>query len=555
MTRENPEAVLRDDDRIIERLWAADTSLWTADHTARELIRNRLGWLTAPDWLRAHLPELRDRMDEILALDWKRVVLLGMGGSSLAPKMLSQIFRASAPGLELEVLDSTHPEIVRRVAEAIDPTKTLFIVSSKSGTTIEVMALLAYFDGLLRAVKAKDRWQNFIAITDSGTPLERLAKEQNFRDCFVSPSDVGGRFSAFTYFGMVPAALLGLDLERLLDSAEQQVAACRTIEPENNSALLFGLRLAAHAMRGRNKLTLLLSSSIEPLGIWIEQLLAESTGKEGRGIVPVVNEPLLLPQQYGNDRIFAAVITKEDDALVAHCQELEAAGQPVFCSMTGLYDDIGGEIFRWEFVTAVVGAALRINPFDEPDVGLSKSTTSSLLAGDDIAGQEMLVPCIQEGTLSLVGDPLKFQGLASISLGLRYLLANVTVGDYVAILAWLSESEQLQEKLLQVVTLMRKNLTVPVTLGFGPRYLHSTGQLHKGGPNTGIFLQITSDVSVDLMIPNHDHTFGDLQRTQADSDLVVLGNLGRRAVRIDLGPDPIVGLSAFLQALKDALTG
>ena len=310
MARDRQNTAVPDGSAIVERLWAKDPSLWSVDEDKRDLIQKRLGWLAAPTWLGDHIDELRERVSKIRTLNWQRVVLLGMGGSSLAPRVLAQIAATGPTGPRFEVLDSTHPDTVRQVMAHEDLSNTLFLVSSKSGTTLEVMALWSYFDGLLRtdAAAANGSSRNFVAITDAGTPLEALARERGFLDCFVNPPDVGGRFSALPHFGMVPAALLGFDLNQLLESVERQALSCQARTTETNNALLFGWSMGAYAAQGRNKLTLLLSPEIEPLGVWIEQLLAESTGKDGRGIIPIVNEPLQPLELYGKDRVFVAIL-------------------------------------------------------------------------------------------------------------------------------------------------------------------------------------------------------------------------------------------------------
>ena len=540
---------------MVERLWAKDPTLWSVDEDKRDSIQQRLGWLAAPVWLGDHIDELRERVSKIRALNWQRVVLLGMGGSSLASIVLAQIAAAGSTGPSFEVLDSTHPDTVRRATAHKDPANTLFLVSSKSGTTLEVMALWSYFDGLLRtdAAAANGSSRNFVAITDAGTPLEALARERGFLDCFVNPPDVGGRFSALTHFGMVPAALLGFDLNQLLESVERQALRCQARATEKNNALLFGWRIGAYAAQGRNKLTLLLSSEIEPLGVWIEQLLAESTGKDGRGIIPIVNEPLQPLELYGKDRVFVAILAKEDDALMARCGELESAGFPVLRSMTGDTKEIGSEFFRWEFATAIAGVALGIDPFDEPDVQRSKATTALFLGSKNSPGHTALTSCIREGELSLIGEPKQFQGLTGVAEGLNRLFNTTKQEDYVAILAWLDENDTIRALLENCRAHIGGALGVPVTLGFGPRYLHSTGQLHKGGSSTGIFLQFTAGVQADIAIPDHDYSFADLHGAQADADLAVLSDLGRRVARVNLGQDPAQGLIEFAPVLEGAL--
>ena len=555
MARDRQNIAVPDGSAVVERLWAKDPTLWSVDEDKRDSIEKRLGWLAAPAWLGDHIDELRKRVNKIRTLNWQRIVLRGMGGSSLAPAVLAQIAATGSTAPRFEVLDSTHPDTVRRVTTHEDRANTLFLVSSKSGTTLEVMALWSYLDGLFRndASAPNEPSRNFVAITDAGTPLEVLARERGFLDCFVNPPDVGGRFSVLTYFGMVPAALLGFDLNQLLESVERQALSCQARTTETNNALLFGWSMGAYAAQGRNKLTLLLSPEIEPLGVWIEQLLAESTGKEGRGIIPIVNEPPQPLELYGKDRVFVAILAKKDDALMARCGDLESAGFPVLRLMTEDTKEIGGEFFRWEFATAVAGVALGINPFDEPDVQRNKDTTALFLAGKKVPGQIALTPCIREGGLSLIGEPRQFQGLTGVAEGLSHLFKTTRPGDYIAILAWLDENESLHSQRESCRVHIREALGVPVTLGFGPRYLHSTGQLHKGGSSAGVFLQLTGAAREDIVIPGHDYSFEELHGAQADADLAVLSDLGRRVARVNLGQNPAQGLIEFSSVLEVAL--
>jgi len=554
--QKSPE--IRYDPDIAQRLWARDATLWSDEEDCINAIQRRLGWLDSPRWLRNHLDDLYQRASRIHVGGWNRIVLIGMGGSSLAPAVLSRMANTRLIGSRyprLEVLDTTHLGAVRNILAKGSLTETLFVVSSKSGNTLEVKALWSYIDDLLRQeLRDETQRKNFIAITDEGTQLEALAREKEFLDCFVNPADVGGRFSALTYYGMVPAALLGFDLHQIAKSAQREAEACQTEINEYNEALDFGWKIGTHAFNGRNKLTLILSPEIEPIGIWIEQLLAESTGKDGRGIVPIINEPTLPLSNYGQDRLFVAVSLKNDPALMADCHKLELAGFPVFRSGIRSLNDIGSELFRWEFATAIAGVALEINPFDEPDVQRTKDVTNFFLGGTKTLESSGFELCIKESGVAMIADPHYFRKASGIAMGITHFFGSVSDGDYIVILSWLEESEEIQQLLEDICGQIRQSLRVPVTINFGPRYLHSTGQLHKGDSNQGIFLQIIGEVQNDSAVSSHVYALSELHRAQANADLTVLSDLGRRVVRISLGTNPIQGLINFLAAFNRVLS-
>ena len=547
---------IRYDPKIAQRLWARDATLWSDEEHCISSIQRRLGWLDSPRWLRNQLDDLYRRVSRIHLGGWKRIVLIGMGGSSLAPAVLSRMANTSLISSSyprLEVLDTTHPGAIRNMQGKGNLAETLFVVSSKSGSTLEVKALWSYIDDQLRQELCDEAHRkNFVAITDEGTPLEILAREKEFLDCFISPADVGGRFSALTYYGMVPAALLGFDLDQISKSAEREAEACQTEINEYNEVLDFGWQIGSHAVDGRNKLTLMLSREIEPIGVWIEQLLAESTGKSGRGIVPIVKEQILPPGSYGKDRIFVAIVLNDDPALMADCRQLELAGVPVFRSQIRNPNDLGSQFFRWEFATAVAGIVLDINPFDEPDVQHTKDATNLFLEGKKTLNSCGLEPCIKENELVFTGDPCHFKGVSNIPAGVTHFFGKVSDGDYVAILSWLEETEEVCALLDQICGQIRQSLRVPAIVNFGPRYLHSTGQLHKGDSNGGIFLQIIGDIETNFPVPNHDYTFSDLYRAQADADFIVLSGLGRRVVRINVGNNTSKGLTKLLAIFNSA---
>ena len=519
--------------QIIPRIWSGDHTVWKPDPTE---ISNRLGWLTSTDEMRQQAPALTSFADEVHHAGFRHVVLLGMGGSSLGPEVVRQTL-GTAPGYpELLVLDSTVPAWVLSVAQAIDPARTLFLVSSKSGATTEPNLLYAYFRDLVeKAVGPDIAGGHFIAVTDPGSPLETLARKADFRRVFLNPPDIGGRFSVLSYFGLVPAALSGLDVSNLLDRADAMREAVGPAVPaRQNPAAWLGLAIAVLAGQGLDKLTLVASPSIAGFGLWVEQLIAESIGKKGQGIVPVVGEPLDQfagsPDDYGSERIFVYLRLDGGDnrACDAAMQTVRTAGQPVIrLDLSDKYD-LGAEFFRWELATAIAGSYLGINPFDQPNVQQAKDMTERVL------GQ-----FVKTGQSPAIGD--------SSSLG--QLLAAAVKGDYLAIMAYLHQTPEVD----QALDALRRKITgkcgIAVTVGYGPRFLHSTGQLHKGGPGSGLLLQLTAKHDPDLAIPGTSYTFGLVADAQAAGDIEALLASNRRAARVALGPDPAVGILRLAQSL------
>jgi transaldolase/glucose-6-phosphate isomerase len=472
---------------VPRRIWLKDHTVWKPDPTE---ITNRLGWLTVPEQMTEHAVELVSFARQVAAGGTKHVVLMGMGGSSLAPEVIHAIFGAAAGFPTLHVLDTTDPASIVALERSIDLHRTLFVVASKSGGTLETLSQFAYFHAKVQ------RGQQFVAITDRGTNLEALARERGFRRTFLNPPDIGGRYSALSYFGLVPAALVGAPLHELLDQVLEMVTACAACVPTaDNPCLLLGAVIGEAARAGRDKLTLVLPSSISVFGTWVEQLIAESTGKEGKGILPVEGEPIGPAEVYGDDRLF---VSMDGDVGLEPAVGLPF-GQPA---------QLGAEFFRWEFATAVAGAILGINPFDQPNVQEAKDATSRILA----AGK--------------VPDP----GLDDLGA----LLSQVRPGDYIAITAYIGRNASNEEALRRVRVRLRDQYKVATTVGFGPRFLHSTGQLHKGGPNTGVFIQVVADDDVDLEIPGKPYTFGTLKAAQALGDLQSLRAHGRRVARVKL---------------------
>jgi len=535
--------------RFVERITEKDASLWKSDEAHQKIIRNSLGWLTVPRFTVQHIDELRSFASEVRAAGSQHLMLLGMGGSSLCPEVFCRTFGQREGWPELLVLDTTDPDTIAEFASRIDVTKTLFIVSSKSGSTIEPLSFYKYFFDLVQSQKHDRAGENFVAITDPGTLMERIAREANFRRIFLNPADIGGRYSALSYFGMLPAALMGLDVEAMLSRAIAALEAASKPEPaEANDALLLGCALGSLASAGRDKLTLVTSSEIASLGLWIEQLVAESTGKEGKGVVPVAGEPLGTPEIYGADRVFVALSVGELAASSAEklC-ELELAGHPVIRRVLNDPIDLGAEFFTWEFATSVAGALLEINPFDQPNVQESKDNTNALLEDFKAKGK------LPEQALLSSDDGIKIYGARSSLTTSREIIvevfSQVKPGDYVALLAYLQETAE-HEKLLQAIRDgLRARFHVATTSGYGPRFLHSTGQLHKGGPDSGVFIQLTCDAKTDLKIPGEPYTFGVLRQAQALGDFSSLESKGRRAVRIHLGEDVEAGLQKLLKVV------
>jgi transaldolase/glucose-6-phosphate isomerase len=527
-------------ERVAERLWAKDGSLWAASGKAPEEISAWLGWLDLPDAMRERVAELEHLARDVREDGYRRAAVLGMGGSSLAPELFSRVFgwaggdagtgAASAGGLELRVLDSTHPDAVRGFRSWASEQRTLFLVSSKSGSTTEPNAFQAAMGEVAPAL-------DFIAITDPDTPLAELARAQEFRAIVTAPSDVGGRYSALSVFGLVPAALHGVDLGGLLDRARQMADACRTPDAPANPGLRLGALLGQAALAGRDKLTLLTGEHLAAFGDWAEQLVAESTGKAGKGIVPIVGEPLREPDAYADDRVFVRVRLdgEHEPELDALADAVEALGHPV--ERLELADplDLGAEFLRWEVATAAAGIALGIDPFDQPNVQESKDATTELLAAYRSRGAlPEPMPLVSEPGVTVTVDPAALGDVpVSVDGALTELLGLARAGlDYVAILAYLPKDSPIETRLQAIRAGIGAATGAATTLGFGPRFLHSTGQLHKGGPDTGVFLQITADPSKDLPIPGWPETFGTLITAQALGDLASLQGRGRRAMRL-----------------------
>jgi RpiB/LacA/LacB family sugar-phosphate isomerase len=532
---------------FLDRLWVKDATLWKGDPAT---VRNRLGWLTSPTIMRSHAEDIRTFADEIRRLQYPQVVLLGMGGSSLTGEVLNETFGSKMGFPDMLVLDSTDPGAVKQVLDACNLGRALFVVSSKSGTTAETLAAYSFFRGQVETAASPRPGMQFVAITDPGRPLDKLATETGFRRTFLNPASIGGRFSALSFFGLVPAALIGVDIKILLERAHGMVETCgNEVGVRGNPAVQLGAVLAGLARAGRDKVTLVLSEKIRALGSWIEQLLAESLGKDGTGLVPVTDEPLGAPSVYGDDRIFVSIVLEGDSTHDAALAKLSDAGHPVLRLVLKDAMDLGAEFFRWELATATAGAVLGVNPFDEPDVARGKEQTSTLLTEWRRSRRLPEWPSdVEEDGLVLMTKSNKKP--TSVGKGLAAHLAQAVPGDYLAIQAYLTPTAEAWRILQEIRVALRDRLRIATTVGWGPRYLHSTGQLHKGGPTSGLFIQITGDDREDLAIPGAGYGFSTLKAAQALGDLQSLRDGARRVIRLHLTGKQSQALPQLLQMVQ-----
>ncbi len=517
------------------RMWQKDTTLWSAQPVPE--LADRLGWLDLPETMKDTVQEVRAFAEKIKSDGFRHVVLLGMGGSSLVPEVFQRTFGNAPAYPELIVLDSTHPAAVRAVEGSIDVGRTLFVVSSKSGTTIESNSLFFYFWRKVGESKSAPG-ENFAAITDPGTPLEKLAHERKFRTVFRATADVGGRYSALTVFGIVPAALIGVDVAAVLESARRMAKA--TTNGADNPALALGAALGELALAKRDKVTFIASPSLTAFPAWVEQLIAESTGKDNKGIVPVAAEPPAAPEKYDGDRFFVYLRMDGDDKdLDAKVKALEHAGHPVARIDVGRKVDIGQEFFRWEAAVAAAGAAIGIHPFNQPDVQLAKDLAKQAMAKKE-GGEKGAKP----------KEEVSVEGAAALRQAIAAWLGKKKERDYVSVQAYLNPSARNTEALTALSTALRDRMRLAATRGYGPRFLHSTGQLHKGGPNSILVLQLVDEPAEDLPVPETEYTFGALIRAQALGDFTALKQRRRRVLRINLGRDTESGLKQILDIVR-----
>jgi transaldolase/glucose-6-phosphate isomerase len=546
-----------DKDKFVGRIWSKDTTLWKKDDEHKKIISNALGWLTVVELMHGRAAELKAFAESVKG-DFGHVVVLGMGGSSLCSEVVKRVFGAKSGYPVLEVLDSTVPEAIRQLEAKIDVARTLFIVASKSGTTTEPLMFHRYFYDRVKQALGESAGRNFVAVTDPDTQLGRDAARDDFRKIFINPADIGGRYSALSYFGMVPAAISGVDVEALLDRALHTAHISQTPSVQENPAAHLGTVLGTLAEQGRDKLTLITPAPLDTLGLWIEQLVAESTGKEGKGILPVAGEPQLDIDAYGKDRLFVAVRLRDSlEDVTSRLNELTRAGHPVIDIVLEERLDLGEIFFLWEFATAVAGAILGIDAFDQPNVQESKDNTRQLLdefkssgklPEQDVVGMPGAVTVYSSrGSRGPSGS-----GSAEETVGM--LLAMVSPGDYVALTEYFAQTPERDALLEEIRSTIASSLHVATTTGYGPRFLHSTGQLHKGGGDNGVFLQLTADSPEDVAIPGEPFTFGVLAKAQALGDFQSLASRGRRALRLHFGNDVEGGLKWLRAVVQNAVT-
>jgi transaldolase/glucose-6-phosphate isomerase len=540
----------------VKRLWQKDASLWTGTDEDKWL-----GWLDITEQQIEDVDKLKQIAADIKKAGFKNALLLGMGGSSLCPEVLRMTFGKSAGYPDLHVLDSTDPAQIKSMEESVDLASTICIVSSKSGSTLEPNIYKQYFFDRVKAkVGDKEAGSRFIAITDPGSKMQRVAEKDKFRKIFMGVPSIGGRYSALSNFGMVPAAMMGIDTAKFLKNTKQMVDACgEDSDAATNPGVILGTILGVAANQGRDKITFVTSPGIFDLGAWLEQLIAESTGKSGKGIIPVDRERLAKPDTYGSDRVFAylRLESEPDKEQSAAVDTLAKAGHPVVRIVLPDIYSLGQEFFRWEIATAVAGALIGINAFNQPDVEASKIETRKLTSEYESTGKLPSESPFFTGDGAKLYADLKntaaLKGGGTLAGFLKKHLARIGAGDYFAVLGYITMNEAHEEALQSIRLAVRDNKRVATVLGFGPRFLHSTGQAYKGGPNSGVFLQITCDDAVDILVPGQKYTFGVVKSAQARGDFAVLAERGRRALRIHLGKDVAAGLAALADAVNQAL--
>ena len=542
-------------DDVARKIWRKDAALWKDDEANQKIIRNALGWLTVPDEMIGVVDELTEFAGLVRQRGFQTVMVCGMGGSSLCPEVLARTFGRQPQFPELLVLDSTDPDVLADLLNRVDIETCLFIIASKSGSTTEPNTFYKFwYDQLSNHTDTPGT--NFIAITDPGSPLVETAGTLGFQRTFLNQTDIGGRYSALSYFGMVPAALMGIDIRKFLGQAKEAEQSCSPVMPsEKNLALQLGLVIGEAANAGRDKLTFVIDESIASLGLWIEQLIAESTGKEGKGILPVVGEDLASPAEYSSDRLFVSVSIGEpaNDAK-SRLNKLAEAGHPVvYRKLSDLYD-LAAEFFTWEFATACAGWRLGINPFDQPNVQESKDATRELLNTfvnhgrlpdqDPLVADDLI-------TIYAEGDLKELEATSTLQ-AIRSHLSSVKTNDYIAILNYTEETPPINAELQKIRLSLRNATKCATTVGYGPRFLHSTGQLHKGGPATGVFFQLTANDAIDFAVPGEPYTFSVLKQAQALGDFRSLAARGRRAIRVHLGNDTLKGLARLHELIIQA---
>jgi len=536
--------------QITKRLFEKDTSLWTTDSEVAEKISNRLGWLDLPD----NADELIEFANQIKEENFRYVVLLGMGGSSLCSEVAKQTFGSAYGYPELLVLDNTAPTAILNLERYINIEETLFIVASKSGNTMETLSFFRYFYSQLQKQKVVKPGNNFIAITDADTPLIDIAKEYEFRKVFINPTDIGGRYSVLSNFGLLPMALIGIDIKALLEKTEQLKSLSeKEFAVENNPGISVGIALGIAQKHQIDKVTFVLSSSIQSFGLWVEQLIAESTGKHGTGLVPIAGELLETPDKYGKDRTFIHLYIADDDndSTFKKLDILKENGYPIISIELKDKIDIGAEFYRWEIATAVASIIMQINPFDEPNVAEGKKNTNDLLEEWKRTGLFKLQQySLMQNDITIYSDEKLHTNDASLNDFIKSFVKQANDNDYIAFLAYLEETDKRTAFLQSERMQLRDKLKVATTIGYGPRYLHSTGQLHKGGADNGLYIIITADDAEDIEIPGEQFSFGILHQAQSLGDFRSLKDKERRVIYIQLGKNIDENLAEIYKALK-----
>jgi len=542
----------------VRRLWQRDTSLWTGTDEGQWL-----GWLDITEKQLAQLDVFKKVAADAKKAKFKHALLLGMGGSSLCPEVLRMTFGKVKGFPELHVLDSTDPVQIKAIEARVDLKNTICIVSSKSGSTLEPNIYKQYFfEQIKKKVGAAEVGKRFIAITDPGSKMQQVAEADKFRHIFFGVPSIGGRYSALSNFGMIPGAIMGLDIPKFLKNAQEMVKACgATVAADKNPGVLLGTILGTAAREGLDKVTIISSPGISDLGAWLEQLIAESTGKQGKGIIPVDREKVGKPEAYGNDRVFAylRLETKPDKKQDAAVAALEKDGLPVVRISVKNTSNLGQEFFRWEIATAVAGAIIGINAFNQPDVEASKIETKKLTSEYESTGKlPAESPFFEAEGLKFYADAKNtaaLQGAETLLDVMKLHLDRINAGDYFGVLGYITMNEANESALQGIRHTVRDAKKVATVLGFGPRFLHSTGQAYKGGPDTGVFLQITCDDKVDFPVPGQKYTFGVVKAAQARGDFAVLAERGRRALRVHIGKNVKADLAKLAKAVQKAAAG
>lgn len=561
------------DQHFVRRLWNKEEDLWMKKYIPSEIPHLSMGWLNVAEKMLANLPMIEKFYKDIQHSGINHVVLLGMGGSSLTPLVFQKTFsknnsgfaeQTNANNIQLLVLDTTDAASVKKIENEITISKTLFVVSSKSGTTAEVMAFYNYFYERVAALKGELAGENFIAITDEGSPLVELASRKKFRNTFINFTDIGGRYSALSYFGILPAALMGVNVKELLERAMIMIQACGPDVPATqNPGVILGAAIAELASQGCDKLTYLLPAELSSFGLWLEQLLAESTGKKAKGILPLNGFPLIEKDSYGNDRVFFQLkLSGQTENIVSFkLNDLAALEHPLITIQINDELDLGQEFFRWEIATATAGSILGINPFNQPNVQESKKCTDLLLKMLEQNGKVPdMEPTLIEDDVTYYYTPHKEENNfgarpSNYSQGAKSIMENllqlIKPGAFISLQAYLPEESEVTSSLIEIQQFLQTNFHVAVTNEFGPRYLHSTGQYHKGGPNTGIFIQFINTASLDTLIPEYSYTFDQLKKAQAIGDMQALLKNKRKVILVDLGKDYITGLNSFKKLIEN----